>query len=177
MGQVEIESKGKGGAGMNPLKIPGILFCAISLLIGSGNPLHAAERQFSIPSGGAPVLKLDCKVSKSSTTTEPLTTPVGTLKGKTTTEVRLIAGNASTATIRAGTIFNYKIHSTSKLYNQYGAPQGTAPKTETGSYRLKKDLAPGRGEVFLTRTYSQMSLDQVPNNCEAAIPDGRTRAQ
>lgn len=162
---------------MNPLKALGILFCAISLIIGSGNPLHAAERQFSIPSGGAPVLKLDCKVSKSSTTTDPLTTPVGTLKGKTTTEVRLIAGNASTATIRAGTVFNYKIQSTSTAYNQYGAPQGTVPKTETGSYRLKKDLHPGRGEVFLTRIYTQMSFDPIPDSCEAAIPDGRTRAQ
>jgi hypothetical protein len=162
---------------MNPLKTPGILFCAISLLIGSGNPLHAAGRQFPIPSGGAPVLKLDCKVSKSSTTPEPITTPLGTVQGMTTTMVQLIAGNASTATIHAGTVFNYKIHSTSKLYNSYGAPQGTAPKTETGSYRLKKDLHPGRGEVFLTRTYTKMTIDPIPDGCEAAIPDGRTRAQ
>jgi hypothetical protein len=111
-----------------------------------------------------------------------LKTAVGTISGKTTTEVRLIARNTSTSTIRAGSTFNYKIHSTATLYNKYGAPQGSAPKTESGSYRLHKDLPPGREEVFLTKTYGppgstgHIPIPPMPESCEAAISGGRMQS-
>lgn len=153
-------------------KTLGVLFCALFVFCGSGNPLQAAERQPLAPSVGPRILKLDC-ITNSAHTGEPTKTPAGTFN-LSPVKFQFIARNVSTATIPAGTGFNYKIEWIPSQMTASGPKPSGPPSTESGRHQLRKDLPPGRQVVFLEKT---LQTNLKPASCEAAIPDGRTRAR